>query len=652
MVLAPIPVREQFNEVQQEEINRLFLSGKTQVEMATIFNVPRCTIMKLCRHLDLHRTPQQAQKSRFDPLFVEQVKKLRGEGKPILEIAASTNRSSSAVCRVLQKIGDDLPKDVFDEQQICADYVSGRTMLWIAEQNDASVHIIKRILIRSGVKIRPAPMSGGSKIRIINIDLPKFVDGKEWFAAAYEKYGMSSIAKFLGRSVGFVATKLRKFGIKTFSLSERAMQLNPEAVLKDYSELGSMNKVARKQDCTITAVKNLLGRHHVVPATASEILSGEGNPFFGKEHSVEVIQKCTEAGAIGSNKFWQEHPEFVEVIKQKQREIWSDLGRRARYSEMVSRLRKEGKIQSRRGVLQTRFGEIPFDSSYEASFIELCEKRKEVVHLERDFDLIEYEYDGKRLYVPDFRLWLVNGDFLVVEIKADWWAKQPKEQEKILSGFGRFRDKFMVVAKDLKEVEDRINLLSSPLDFDFNRVEIKEVGSKEYDDFYATFHYMGRTGRRGYTLGAKLEGKLIAVATVGSVTRNEMAEKQDLSPTEVRELVRFCIHPDFHKKNFGSWFLSRMTAEYQKWNPEVKLLISFADQTQGHVGTIYAAANWQLDGETRSSYHYVDGKKDRVHKKTIYDRAHLEGVNEGQYAKFQNLIKVFEAPKKRWLLWL
>ena len=428
--------------------------------------------------------------------------------------------------------------------------------------------------------------------------------------------------------------------------------LDRHAVLASYTELGSMSKVASRFNCTVQAIKNILLAHDIVPQTASEILSGSGNPFFGKSHPKDTREFCALMGAIHGTKFWEDHPEYIEVVRAKATEHWSDLTRRAEDSKRISELRAAGKCGSRKGSVKSRFGEIAFDSSYECEFVEFCEQDHRIVFVERDFELVEYEYEGKRNFVPDFRLWLSNGDFLIVEIKSDWYSKKPKERQKIIAGFGKFFDKFMVLShkRDFTEVSSRINSSLTPVDFSFNDLKLRSIESDLYTQFYGLFHYIGKSGRRGPTMGAFLDGRLIAAATIGSITRAEMAEKQGLTQSEMRELVRFCIHPDFHKPNFGSWLLSRVVAEYKANHKDVKMLISFADKSHGHAGTIYKAANWIYDGETGPSYHYVDQSGLVHHKKTIYNLAKGLGISERDYAVEFKFQRVAELPKSRFLL--
>ncbi len=65
----------------------------------------------------------------------------------------------------------------------------------------------------------------------------------------------------------------------------------------------------------------------------------------------------------------------------------------------------------------------------------------------------------------------------------------------------------------------------------------------------------------------------------------------------VWELARLFV-VDGTPKNTESWFISRAVCLVRKERPDVNLLISYADPSVGHRGTIYRAANWIDDGKT------------------------------------------------------
>lgn len=63
------------------------------------------------------------------------------------------------------------------------------------------------------------------------------------------------------------------------------------------------------------------------------------------------------------------------------------------------------------------------------------------------------------------------------------------------------------------------------------------------------------------------------------------------------ELARLFIE-DGTPKNTETWFMARAIAYVKRARPEVEILISYADPSAGHSGTIYRAGNWISDGYT------------------------------------------------------
>jgi len=63
------------------------------------------------------------------------------------------------------------------------------------------------------------------------------------------------------------------------------------------------------------------------------------------------------------------------------------------------------------------------------------------------------------------------------------------------------------------------------------------------------------------------------------------------------ELARLYLTDDV-PKNSESWAIAKSVWFIRKQHPEVKFLVSYADPSAGHSGTIYRAANWRFDGMT------------------------------------------------------
>lgn len=594
----PIPVHKQFTEQQQELVRSLHSAGKTQDDIAFQFGVPRRTMGKLCRHLGLTRTNSAAvsltiQSPLNTPETIEAIRELRESGASLFTIAEKFNSSQTAVSRLCTEHSIIAP-ELFTEEfknKVVARYNFGMSSRAVGSEFGISAVTVCNWVHQSGQDVRDPLM--------------RFEGGGQ-------------------------------------------RKLNQEHIIEDYHHLKSMSKVAEKHDCSVEGVKQVLLRHGIKPTSTSELFLGEGNPFFGKTHDDDTKDKCRQIGSEHGAKFWIDNPEYIEIVREKQRLLWSDLSKRREDSERISKLRREGKCNSFKGSLSTRFGVIPFDSSYEAAFIEACDQDGRVKNLERDFMCIGYTYDGERNFIPDFRVWLSNGEFIIVEVKSDWYAKLPKEQAKIKAGFGMFADKFLVIDKDLNRFFERVTSSYEQYDFEFSDLILLDVSAPDYKRFYGSFHYLGSAPRGGATVGAYLHDRLIACATYSPLSRIETAKRLGCAVSEVRELGRFCIHPDFQKKNLASWMLSKSTKHFMR-NSSVKTIVTFADTTQGHTGTIYKAAGWVADGRTGVSHHYEDDNGVRLHKRAIWKKSNELGISEQEYARINNLQRIKELPKQRFI---
>lgn len=63
------------------------------------------------------------------------------------------------------------------------------------------------------------------------------------------------------------------------------------------------------------------------------------------------------------------------------------------------------------------------------------------------------------------------------------------------------------------------------------------------------------------------------------------------------ELARLYLLDEI-PKNAETWLIGKSVRYIKRENPEVKFLLSYADPSVGHEGTIYKAANWKQDGRT------------------------------------------------------
>ena len=189
-------------------------------------------------------------------------------------------------------------------------------------------------------------------------------------------------------------------------------------------------------------------------------------------------------------------------------------------------------------------------------------------------------------------------------------------------------------------------------EFEFKDVEVKkfDVDDKGHDSFLMSYHYAGEGRKSKVVYGAYLQDVLIAVAKFSPVVRNEVVTSSGFTCGQVLELDRFCIHPNYQKKNLASWFLSRSTTELFKSNPKIRALMTFADSTYGHSGAIYKASNWTFLHKTKDSYHYIDPEGVVMNKKRVHRIASKLKMKEAEYVKKHGLDKFRENVKYKFIL--
>jgi transposase len=152
-------------------------------------------------------------------------------------------------------------------------------------------------------------------------------DCEEWFKEYYEdkQYGITSIAKIISRSPRLVRLRLDKYGIKVRSHSEAVRSSNPcsnvdwlmfhYATKKEYLAWAKKKGVEPDPDGGKEwSLKRCAEMAGVVPATIynwlvrvnnegstinirdlNESMAGRRNPFYGKKHSPEALEKMKEA---------------------------------------------------------------------------------------------------------------------------------------------------------------------------------------------------------------------------------------------------------------------------------------------------------------------------------------------------------------------
>lgn len=144
-------------------------------------------------------------------------------------------------------------------------------------------------------------------------------------------------------------------------------------------------------------------------------------------------------------------------------------------------------------------------------------------------------------------------------------------------------------------------------------------------------HYIGRwPGVCMLTLALKRETDLLGVVVFALPPR----ETSKRYGGETWELARLWID-DRVPQNAETYLIARAVRYVKRFHPAIKMLVSYANPSVGHTGTIYKAANWIADGRTDDErktprYDYADA----VSGKRYSRRGHVpDGVTIQKVAR-------------------
>lgn len=167
---------------------------------------------------------------------------------------------------------------------------------------------------------------------------------------------------------------------------------------------------------------------------------------------------------------------------------------------------------------------------------------------------------------------------------------------------------------------------------DISKITIRQLNKNVATDIINKYHYTHNCGNIKIAFGIFIEnnvkffdkGEKVIGAIIYShpVGRNVIESISDsLKSNEVLELTRLYIH-DGYGKNIESYSISKSIKLIKKLMKNIKVLISYADPEQNHVGTIYQSSNWLYQGNkfrlVDSYWYNLKGKW--VHPRTIVER--------------------------------
>ena len=126
-------------------------------------------------------------------------------------------------------------------------------------------------------------------------------------------------------------------------------------------------------------------------------------------------------------------------------------------------------------------------------------------------------------------------------------------------------------------------------------------------------------------IGVWENSKFIGVVLFGRGANNNMLKPYKLNQDEGCELVRIALTKH---KNPVSKIMMIAIKLLKKSNPNLKLIVSYADEDEGHKGGIYQATNWIYEGLFNAGSmgaFIINGKK--THPKSVYSKGVKKNIN-------------------------
>ena len=178
---------------------------------------------------------------------------------------------------------------------------------------------------------------------------------------------------------------------------------------------------------------------------------------------------------------------------------------------------------------------------------------------------------------------------------------------------------------------------------------VHQISAREVEPWLLKRHYARRMPPISYAFGAFEGNSIIGVVTYGvplsSTLRTGVCGKE-WEPF-VLELNRLCCK---NEKNIAS----RLVARSMNLIPKPKIIVSYADSKQGHVGYVYQATNFIYTGITNKMFDWKVKGMDDLHHCSIGDEFRgMDNRSERMKEKYGDLLyKEERSQKHRYIYFL
>lgn len=156
--------------------------------------------------------------------------------------------------------------------------------------------------------------------------------------------------------------------------------------------------------------------------------------------------------------------------------------------------------------------------------------------------------------------------------------------------------------------------------YELKDLELRVVDETFAKTFISKYHYSKTCSRIVVAIGEFNGNEMVNCIVFNYCSGREMAQQvmKNGSNENTLELARMVsIEPK--PKNLESYCIAKACKWLKENMPNIKVIISYADNTMGHHGYCYQASGFTYYGQSRpTKEHYLDGK--RVHERVLNSR--------------------------------
>ena len=147
------------------------------------------------------------------------------------------------------------------------------------------------------------------------------------------------------------------------------------------------------------------------------------------------------------------------------------------------------------------------------------------------------------------------------------------------------------------------------------KYSVRRIERCDCANFILNIHYAKRWPSISYAFGLFDGDRLIGIATYGTPASAPLRRgvAGDDFKGDVVELNRLCLL--YNRKNEASMLVGRSL----RLMPKNKIVVSFADTSEGHIGCVYQAANFMYCGLSAKRTDWKVRGREHLHGQTIAD---------------------------------